>query len=595
MEETVLSWDSTPRSFGMDRRSPVADKLRAAVADELFHFLGDYSDDVLAEYIVVLVCNGKNQNQARDDLEAFLGDDSAKFVAWLWNYLNKETKVSDPPFDSSNHQTGVTSGRSDILSKDGLHEPAENPNLTCANTNEVNAGGSLNQTFETHNGVQRYTTSSSKIYSPEILNRCDRRLRYESQHHKIAQNNSIVVASGRSPLVNSELVARSTQSVHKEDFQLRHLNAVNATARRLPLKAMDVEEAEVPQPTTKRRGNVWDRLGKRSVEDDLLSRENTYLYGDNEEKHKKPWLASVEPYGKLNEDVSRKFSMVNKSCSEIISDNHVEDVELQQHNVNDIHPHDHVDNLKRKRHFNSTFSHFKGSHFPGREAVQKPDRNLPFKPEAKGYPGVKSSSVVQNVLQVSSRASAKPEFLITSENGNSNNNSMQDEMLDVKSKLRQVQINMLKLRSKQAEMSNAIIKAQPGPQNNQEEDTESRTVLVTNVHFAASKEALMSHFMKCGAIIKVIMLTDTITGQPKGAAYIVFKSKDSVDKAVSMNGTSFFSRILMVMHKADTPPGFLVPAQQATKPLQPWSSQPFQKPPYQKHSATSHLQWRRES
>lgn len=33
----------------------------------------------------------------------------------LWNYLNKETKVSDPPFDSSNHQTGVTSGRSDIL------------------------------------------------------------------------------------------------------------------------------------------------------------------------------------------------------------------------------------------------------------------------------------------------------------------------------------------------------------------------------------------------------------------------------------------------------------------------------------------------
>lgn len=49
-----------------------------------------------------------------------------------------------------------------------------------------------------------------------------------------------------------------------------------------------------------------------------------------------------------------------------------------------------------------------------------------FRPEAKGYPGVKSSSVVQNVLQVSSRASAKPEFLITSENGNSNNNSMQD-------------------------------------------------------------------------------------------------------------------------------------------------------------------------
>lgn len=36
----------------------------------------------LQEYIVVLVCNGKNQNQARDDLEAFLGEDSGRFVAW---------------------------------------------------------------------------------------------------------------------------------------------------------------------------------------------------------------------------------------------------------------------------------------------------------------------------------------------------------------------------------------------------------------------------------------------------------------------------------------------------------------------------------
>ena len=30
----------------------------------------------------MLVCNGKHQNQARNDLEAFLGDDSGKFVAW---------------------------------------------------------------------------------------------------------------------------------------------------------------------------------------------------------------------------------------------------------------------------------------------------------------------------------------------------------------------------------------------------------------------------------------------------------------------------------------------------------------------------------
>lgn len=30
----------------------------------------------------MLVCNGKHQNQAREDLEAFLGDESRAFVAW---------------------------------------------------------------------------------------------------------------------------------------------------------------------------------------------------------------------------------------------------------------------------------------------------------------------------------------------------------------------------------------------------------------------------------------------------------------------------------------------------------------------------------
>lgn len=58
----MLSWDSTPRSFGMDRRSPVADKLRAAVADELFHFLGDYSDDVLAVHLTTLTSSDSDSD-----------------------------------------------------------------------------------------------------------------------------------------------------------------------------------------------------------------------------------------------------------------------------------------------------------------------------------------------------------------------------------------------------------------------------------------------------------------------------------------------------------------------------------------------------
>ncbi|KAG8083332.1 hypothetical protein GUJ93_ZPchr0015g6640 [Zizania palustris] len=82
------------RYFHLDRRSPDAAALRAALADVLPRFLGSYTDDILAEYIVILICNGKHQYQTRDDLEAFLGDDSTKFVSWLWDYLSKRVLTS---------------------------------------------------------------------------------------------------------------------------------------------------------------------------------------------------------------------------------------------------------------------------------------------------------------------------------------------------------------------------------------------------------------------------------------------------------------------------------------------------------------------
>lgn len=43
------------------------------------------------------------------------------------------------------------------------------------------------------------------------------------------------------------------------------------------------------------------------------------------------------------------------------------------------------------------------------------------------------------------------------------------------------------------------------------------------VHYGAQREALLSHFTRCGPVAKVVMLTDTITAQPKG--YIYFFQK----------------------------------------------------------------------
>jgi hypothetical protein len=81
--------------------------------------------------------------------------------------------------------------------------------------------------------------------------------------------------------------------------------------------------------------------------------------------------------------------------------------------------------------------------------------------------------------------------------------------------------------------------------------------------------------MKCGTVLKINILTDAISGHPKGyiyfqtilpvasiscpvvncwllvaypcrAAFVTFTDKESVEKAVSLSGSSFFSRVLTV-------------------------------------------------
>ena len=78
------------------------------------------------------------------------------------------------------------------------------------------------------------------------------------------------------------------------------------------------------------------------------------------------------------------------------------------------------------------------------------------------------------------------------------------------------------------------------------EDTDSSTIFVSNVHFAATKEAITKHFNRCGEVLKVIILTDAVTGQPKGSAYIEFSSRETAEIALTLSETSFMSRMLLV-------------------------------------------------
>lgn len=63
-----------------------------------------YLDDVLIEYIMIMILNKKNEKQMTDDLKMFLSSNSAKFSSWLSNYLKNFRENDSKSLKSSHHR-----------------------------------------------------------------------------------------------------------------------------------------------------------------------------------------------------------------------------------------------------------------------------------------------------------------------------------------------------------------------------------------------------------------------------------------------------------------------------------------------------------
>lgn len=67
----------------IDAHSPQGKELQNVVKEKLKEYLGEYNDDVLPLYIVVMLQHGNNQALITENLEAFLGEThSASFSSW---------------------------------------------------------------------------------------------------------------------------------------------------------------------------------------------------------------------------------------------------------------------------------------------------------------------------------------------------------------------------------------------------------------------------------------------------------------------------------------------------------------------------------
>lgn len=623
----MLSENPSSLRFRMDKNSATATELKASITNKLNQFLVNYTDDVLAEYIVVLVCNGKDQNQASDHLEAFLGDRSAEFVSWLWDLLLRSVDDSHVlGVVKNNHKNRMQRGRlnhvrgdaNTLLNDEHEYNPSTFvPQPVSLDNNEVSEGSqhcsqgsdtSLNEieikrrkktfrlpkisrpTEKNYSEVSQYAPSEAKVSS---------RVSDSSEQSMIPLNENKIISSYENhlpqqpiPLAKYERPSCNLRSITKENPKYGLPAGTDVTGKRFssrPIGSMSNRNDDT------RRGSVWDRLGKAGDVSITTRGKNNDVHNVDVEKgrilehrgeaHDWNKLMQFLPGARFNGSLKRGISASDICSDTVISNNsNDDDYKKLEYDLSPVHK------TNRKRQF-SEIGSVEESKYKQLDHT-KPLKQFERLSSAK-YNSTESLNSISSGTRQTELPHTCPDVFTKELNGEAldstktNVKPVQSQLLEMKLRLHQIEMQMSKLKTKQLERNGGKLELLPnfGALNHSDEDVESRTVFVTNVHFAATKEALSLHFSKCGVIVNI-----TILKEPKGAAYITFIQKEAAEKAVTLSGTSFWSRTLKIVRKRELP---VVAPLLAGNPSLPRSLQPNRKIVFPRPYAGS-LQWRRD-
>uniref|UniRef100_A0A2N9J6N8 RRM domain-containing protein n=1 Tax=Fagus sylvatica TaxID=28930 RepID=A0A2N9J6N8_FAGSY len=512
----MLWWSEKAVSFKINRKSEAASVVKSSISSKLPDFLSDYSDEVLAEYITVLVCNGKDQYQARDDLEAFLGERTADFVSWLWGLLFNHARHSNSDIIASSDPIYVAS----VTSKND-HDHAHPFSLT-KNDEVINAG---------QESIQSRNKSNTKVVNCES---------------NPLPNKLLQPKSDKTP--STQLKSSPSENAHP-----RHISAT-ATS----LSAQHAGVVSHSHHYDRPRGSVWDRLGKPC--DDAYEGSKIvdvsgvgFVKQDEQILNSRPSIFRVSN-GEQNRTITGEFTSGKLE--------HVVGTKSEPHVVS---------NIKRKRHFGEIKAGLGADSVP---MVGERNVNLQCRENSQDFK--KSNLTKDSKITTPNLAPEKGVGLV------------ENEVTVIG------RYAFFYLHKFYADYE--VFLQIDGSSRLLEDDSESRTVLVTNVHFAATKEALSSYFDKCGVVVNLEILIDKATAQPKGSASVTFASKDSVDKALELSGTTFFSRTIKVLRKVEAAASTTGPAQLAGWRCQsPLTNIPRNFIPNKLNCLSPHLQWRRVS
>ncbi|KAJ0977373.1 hypothetical protein J5N97_012847 [Dioscorea zingiberensis] len=600
--------DGDARTFRVNFSGDGAAKLREGVKEKLKEFMGDYTDDTLVEYVIVLLKNGRRKDEAKRELNVFLGDDSVSFVSWLWDHLSSnlhlyvQSKESFPEkATKAKHTLEEMSGKQSQEEYVSGHTLVDSENerekLSKVSRRRRNREwkGLVQQTGsfpsqKTSTGIVQHEWNTHQRRSRSPRPQTQRKRIRQAAELSAKQRESVSVPVIDAPRRLLQFAVRDAvrtiqQSSSRTEPTLKRLRSVVSTSNTdsvlderaqrkrsvgrvtgavaTALKAA----AEAAEDVSKVRhsGSVFDRLDRGTLTtriinqtSDLDERAPANEYDDFDqipEPNYSDFHGRNEYVGEYNGDMTM-LDQENEVATDSGSDNDGYN-NLGVSRSRDFDFSQSITSASRdKKSLMLQYSVAQDSD----EALRKTrsaDEDLPTSAALKG-----SSKIVNISVNVNTW---KPPRYKECRDVTKVENQMAVDKSDVSAAKPTVQFlnNISAKTEKENEKTQKdtqkepqkVAGSVPGSHTSaRPEDLDTRTIFVSNVHFAASKDALSRHFNKFGEVLKVIVVTDAATGQPTGSAYVEFLRKESAELALSLNGTSFMSRILKVVRRSPAHP-----------------------------------------
>lgn len=590
-------------------------KLRDRVKDKLKEFMGDYTDDTLVEYVIVLLRNGRRKEEARNELNVFLGDDSSSFVSWLWDHLDSNLNLYVQPEESQMHEAskmkptlGDHAGKIDSSLLDSEFERGKSNKLSRSRHNREWKGlvrdldeppplrrsevENIHFEEKTHRIVSRARDSPSP---PRPTFQKKRSRHEEQQHSKREVGQSTIDAprrllqfavrdavgttrpsnSGKGPSLKRLRSVVSTSTGDSELFERpRRIRSVATVPNPLATVIKAVAEAAEDVKRIKPAGSVFDRLGRGMDISEMADGPSEFGEAVVEDDEYGSFSQIQEQTGSAyfdRRDYSRQhdgnMTMLENEPAlafDSMSDNEgYDDINVTGHRAADVCQSGSSDASK---------GDFLMMHY---NVAENADYEMQLTRNKDQDQPVVVVSTSHEMVNISANVNAwKPhqESRVSEYDGRKSIQEIEARTGKSGLQLMKENSNLVTVGNGNAKPTMRIHKesekALPSVSGlytagRPQEDADSRTIFISNVHFAATKDSLSRHFNKFGEVLKVVIVTDAATGQPKGSAYVEFMRKEAADNALSLDGTSFMSRILKVVKRSA--------AHQDTTPLMTWA------------------------